>query len=372
MNFLLLAIALLISCTAGFYSVSGLVSIFSGAVWSIAIMGTVLELGKISVTVWLHRYWSETTIWLKSYLLIAIVVLMSITSLGIFGYLSRAHVGQSLKSSNAQSKISIYEVQIDSLKNSQKENQKTLQQLDDAINQVVAKSQNELGAAKALQLRNAQQKERLQLEQLNQEYQQKIDLIKQEEEPTKLELQKNEVDVGPIKYIAALIYGDNPSQNLLERAVRWVIVLLVIVFDPLAISMLLAADQQLSKDDKNEIVDDIKKRKRGRPKLNKTNQHNTMNWANKQQLTLSGKNFGPILPDNAENNSLFILTSSIPGILYKYNVKKGWVEIDKDKNSEYITDEYVNFLIKKLASNSMSVNQLTSAESIAVEKNLTK
>lgn len=242
LDHLLLIVALLISCVSGFYSISGLVSIFSGAVIPIIIMGSVLELAKVVIVLWLHANWNNTKTFLKVYLTSAIFILMIITSMGSFGFLVKSHVSQSIAGSELQSKISIIDEKINSIKNEELSNQATLSQLDNAITQVVSQSKNEEGATKALKIRNDQQKERNQINSSLKEDAEKINQLQIEKNPIQLSLEKNEIDVGPIKYVAAMIFGDNPNKNLLERAVRYLIILLVAVFDPLAIAMLLASD----------------------------------------------------------------------------------------------------------------------------------
>ena len=214
MSILILIIAILISGVAGFYSITGLTTIFGGAFWSIVVIGTVLELGKVSITLWLHQHWENTRLALKIYLTSAIVVLMGITSLGTFGYLSRAHVSQNLAGASAQSQVDSIESQITVLQQDISDNQNTLKQLDVAINQVVEHGNSESGTVRALQLRNNQQKERHTIADLVQQDRTQITALREKESPFKLQLQKTQVEVGPIKYIAALIYGDNPSPEL--------------------------------------------------------------------------------------------------------------------------------------------------------------
>jgi hypothetical protein len=242
LDYLLLIVALLISCVAGFYSISGLVSIFSGALIPVILMGGILEIAKVVNVLWLHNNWTNTKLFLKIYLSSAIFILMLITSIGIFGFLAKSHVSQSINSSEIQSKITIIDEQITGIKNDIKSNQTTLSQLDNAITQVVSQSKDENGATKALKIRNEQQKERSQINIALQSEQENINKLQVQEAPLQIALEKNEVDVGPIKYIAAMIFGDNPNKNLLERAVRYMIILLVAVFDPLAVAMLLASD----------------------------------------------------------------------------------------------------------------------------------
>ena len=105
-------IAITISSVAIYYSVAGLVAIFAAAAVPIIIMGTALEVGKLVAAVWLHRYWSRAAWWLKTYLSIAVVVLMIITSMGIFGFLSKAHVEQNLASDTVTQRIEIIEGKI--------------------------------------------------------------------------------------------------------------------------------------------------------------------------------------------------------------------------------------------------------------------
>jgi septal ring factor EnvC (AmiA/AmiB activator) len=117
--------------------------------------------------------------------------------------------------------------------------------MDEAVDQVMARSTTEGGADKAVAIRRSQQKERQRLQAEISDSQKKISALSEERAPIAAENRKVEAEVGPVKYIAALIYGDNPEANVLEKAVRWVIILIVIVFDPLALTLLLAATKSL-------------------------------------------------------------------------------------------------------------------------------
>jgi len=240
---LMLAVALCLSAVAAFYSIVGLTAIFAAAVTPIILMGSMLEVAKLTVTVWLHEYWSRARWLMKIYLCVAVVVLMIITSMGIFGFLSKAHSNQSMISGEVLAKISIYDEKIKTSKENIDANRKALKQMDEAVDQVMGRSTTETGADKAVQIRRSQQKERARLLAEIETEQKKITALNEERAPIAAEVRKVEAEVGPIKYIAALIYGDNPDGNLLERAVRWVIIMLVIVFDPLAVMMLLAATE---------------------------------------------------------------------------------------------------------------------------------
>ena len=240
---LMLVVALSLSVIAAFYSIAGLAAIFAAAVVPIVIMGSILEIAKLTVTVWLHEYWSRCRFLMKAYLVPAVVLLAFITSMGIFGFLSKAHSDQSMVSGDVLAKIAIYDEKIKIEKDTIDANRKALKQLDEAVDQVMARSTDEKGADKAVAIRRSQQKDRAQLLGEIAKSQQRITALNDERAPIAAEVRKVEAEVGPIKYIAALVYGDNPDANILERAVRLVIIILVIVFDPLAIMMLLAATE---------------------------------------------------------------------------------------------------------------------------------
>ena len=241
MAYLTLISGLLISGVAIFYSVAGLTSIFSAAVWPIIIMGVSLEVAKLVATVWVKQNWDIAPRFLKSYLLGAVAVLMVITSLGIFGFLSKAHSDQTLVSGDVQSKIAIYDEKIKIAKDNIEANRKALKQMDEAVDQVMGRSSDEKGADKAVAIRRGQQKERARLQSEITSEQKTITSLNEERAPIAAEVRKVESEVGPIKYIAAFIYGANPDANILEKAVTWVIILIVIVFDPLAVMLLLAS-----------------------------------------------------------------------------------------------------------------------------------
>ena len=243
LTYLMLTVALSLSAVAAFYSIVGLTAIFSAAVIPIIIMGSILEASKIVVTVWLHEYWRQCKLAMKMYLVPAVAILMLITSMGIFGFLSKAHSDQSLVSGDVMSRISIYDEKIKTAKDNIEAARKALRQMDEAVDQTMARSTSEEGASKASNLRRSQQRERGTLTKEIETNQKLIASLNEESAPIRAEVRKVEAEVGPIKYIAALIYGDNPDANLLERAVRWVIIILVAVFDPLAIFMLLAATE---------------------------------------------------------------------------------------------------------------------------------
>jgi hypothetical protein len=245
LSYTTLAVALSLSVIAAYYSIAGLAAIFAAAVIPIIVMGSILELGKVVVTLWLHEYWRQCRFLMKAYLVPAVAVLMLITSMGIFGFLSKAHTDQTLVSGDVQARIAIYDEKIKTERDNINANRKALKQLDDAVDQVMGRSTDERGAERSVQIRRGQQAERGRLLKEIEQSQKRITALNEERAPIAAEVRKVEAEVGPIKYIAALVYGDSADANLLEAAVRWVIILLVVVFDPLAIMMLLAATESL-------------------------------------------------------------------------------------------------------------------------------
>ena len=254
---LTLVVALALSTIAAYYSIIGLTAIFAAAVIPIIIMGSILEIAKITATVWLRRYWNKAGLLIKLYLVPAIISLAVITSMGIFGFLSKAHMDQNITTGDVQSKIAIYDEKIKTEKENIDANRKALKQMDEGVDQVLGRSTDERGAEKAVAMRRSQQKERTRLQTEILQSQKSIAELNDARAPIAAEVRKVEAEVGPIKYIAALIYGDNPDQNLLESAVRWVIILLVIVFDPLAIALVLAANQSKEWDEDTEEIKKI-------------------------------------------------------------------------------------------------------------------
>jgi len=240
-----LFIALCISAIAAWYSVIGLTAIFAGAVIPIIIMGGILEVAKITTTVWLHKYWDRASYAIRTYLTIAVVALACLTSMGIFGLLSKAHLEQGVISGDVQSSVALLDEKIKISKENIDANRRALKQLDEAVDQVMARSTTETGADKAVQIRRSQARERTRLLQEIEAEQKKISAYNEQRAPVASQLRKVEAEVGPIKYIAALVYGDNPDTTTLERAVRWVTILIVAVFDPLAIVLILAANNSI-------------------------------------------------------------------------------------------------------------------------------
>lgn len=259
---LTLLVALTLSGIAAWYSIQGLMAIFAAAVIPIAIMGGSLEIAKVVTTVWLHRYWDKAKWNLKIYLVPAVVALAFLTSMGIFGFLSKAHSDQSLVSGDVSAKIELVDEKIKIARDNIALNRQALSQMNSQVDQLLGRTDDEQGANRAVQVRRQQARERARLNREIAREQTTIQRLNEEAAPIRAEIRKVEAEVGPIKYIAALIYGDNPDSNLLERAVRWVIILIVFVFDPLALALVIAAQNSyrwldedlLNQNDDNEDV----------------------------------------------------------------------------------------------------------------------
>jgi len=247
MTTIMLVAALSLSAIAAFYSIAGLTAIFAAAVVPIIIMGGILEVSKLVVASWLYRNWEDIPFTFKSYFTTAVVILMMITSMGIFGFLSKAHLDQAVPAGDISAQVQILDDKIKTQKDNIEASRKALKQMDAQVDEKLSRSTDEKGADKAVQIRRSQAKERNNLQNDISSAQKIIVKLQEERAPIASQARKIEAEVGPIKYIAALIYGDNPESNVLEKAVRWVIIMIVLVFDPLAVLMLVAVNWSLKK-----------------------------------------------------------------------------------------------------------------------------
>jgi hypothetical protein len=264
--------AIALSGIAAYYSVIGLAQIFPGSYWPIIIMGSVLEAAKLVTVSWVYNHWKSTFSALKLYFLIAVVLLMGITSMGIFGYLSKAHIEHSSTVAPQVAKVEIYEAKIQALQTQIERNNKNLSQYDEAVDQVMGRSKDEKGAERANQIRKAQQKDRERIIAETKRLQKEIQLLTEEKFPLSLEVRKAESDLGPIKYVAEVVYGTQ-DRDLIDKAVRLVIFVIIVVFDPLAVLLLIAANQTYrrikeEKDEPEPVKKVAKKKKIDTPPTN--------------------------------------------------------------------------------------------------------
>jgi len=194
-------------------------------------MGSTLELAKLTAASWLYRNWKITPIILKTYFIISITLLMSITSLGIFGGLSKAHIDSTLD-------YGANSIEVKSLTQQEK-------MIQNRLDYLLARAKDPAIASDKLdrQIQTTQKE-------LNDISKKKLPLLKEENKLT--------VDVGPIKYVAQLIYGD--VDDGIDKAVRLVIMLIMVVFDPLAVLLLISANISLRQhENESEKISNIKK-----------------------------------------------------------------------------------------------------------------
>ena len=234
--------AISISVIAAGYSIMGLATLFAGAVIPIIAMGSALEVGKLVAASWLYNNWRNPLVpqSIKAYLTSAVVVLIFITSMGIFGFLSKAHLDQVQPVSSNIIKIELLDKQINQQQIIIDRSQKTLDQLDRALDKYIDMEY----VTRGLKERKKQEEERNLLTTTINEASDKIAELTLQKSELALEQDKIEAEVGPIKYIAELIYGDEAKDHF-DKAVRWVIIVLIFVFDPLAVLLLIAANISL-------------------------------------------------------------------------------------------------------------------------------
>jgi hypothetical protein len=246
---LLVLAALAITSVAGYFSILGLMAIFPASPIAVAAMGGSLEFAKLITASWVYRNWSTANKLLKSYFVIAIVVLSFITSMGVFGYLSRAHIEHTTVGGSAQIKIE----QLESQKTSAERRLKNAQTSLDTLDRLTT-GENILDANF---IRNRQKRERASLNKEITSATADIQTVETDLIPLKTENLKLEAEVGPIKYIAELFYGSGDNATV-DKAVRMMIITLIFVFDPLAILLVIAANISilgLTKKEETGIID---------------------------------------------------------------------------------------------------------------------
>ncbi len=217
--------AISISIISGYYSIIGLTTIFAGAFWPVVIMGSFLELGKIVTTNWLYMNWDIAPKLIKIYLIIAILILMFITSMGIFGFLSKAHIDQTTNQGDNVDEISLIEQKVSFEQDKINDSKVVLQQLDESVQKLVNNDRIR-GEDGAIAIRKAQKEERKELTSVIEDSMKTISNYKMELNELQKTQRQMEAEVGPLKYIAELIYGED-AKNHFESSVRAVIILLV-------------------------------------------------------------------------------------------------------------------------------------------------
>ena len=234
--------AISISLIAAGYSILGLATLFAGAYVPIIAMGSALEVGKLVAASWLYHNWRRNIPKsLKAYLFTSIIVLIFITSVGIFGFLSKAHLDQVKPTAGNTEQIALIDKKIKQEEKIIERAEKTLNQLDKALDVYIDKEY----VSRGLKERNKQKEERDLLNKSIDESMAKIADLNNSKSSINIEQLKLEADVGPLKYVAELIYGDNAKDHF-DSAVRIIILILIFVFDPLAVLLLIAANISLN------------------------------------------------------------------------------------------------------------------------------
>ena len=235
-NVLALTAGIAISAISAWYSIVGLTAIFAGAFWSIVIMGATLEIGKIVTATYLYRNWKSLSLLITTYFISAVMILMAITSMGTFGYLSKAHIEHTSDSQNIDAKLE----RIDQMITRERERivraERVQSQLDASINSLIEQKYVVVG----LEARRKQESERKDIAERIREYQTTIDKLTDEKIPLQQSMRDARREVGPIRYVAELIYGSSDTE-LMERSIRGIIILLVLVLDPLAILLIMVS-----------------------------------------------------------------------------------------------------------------------------------
>ena len=235
-NVLALTAGIAISAISAWYSIVGLTAIFAGAFWSIVIMGATLEVGKIITVTYLYRNWKSLSLLITTYFISAVMILMAITSMGTFGYLSKAHIENTSDSQNIDAKLE----RIDQMITRERERivraERVQSQLDASINSLIDQKYVVIG----LEARRKQESERKDIAERIREYQTTIDKLTDEKIPLQQSMRDARREVGPIRYVAELIYGSSDTE-LMEKSIRGIIILLVLVLDPLAILLIMVS-----------------------------------------------------------------------------------------------------------------------------------
>jgi len=244
LTYLTLISGISLSIIAAGYSIIGLAALFAGATTAIYAMGGALEVAKLVMASWLYNNWKSPLLpkSIKYYLTSAVVVLIFITSVGIFGFLSKAHLDQVVPENNNALQIQIIDEQIEQRQNTISRSQTQLEKMDElVINTTEETSWFSSSSQRAIDERNNQREERLLLEKTIDESLNKINELSDKKAGIRTEQLKLEADLGPIKYVAEFIYGDE-AENHFDKAVRIIIIILIFVFDPVAVLMLISAN----------------------------------------------------------------------------------------------------------------------------------
>jgi len=239
MKWLTLFTSLTLAATAAYFSIVGLMTIFSGAALSIAFMASVLEFGKIVSAAWLHYEWDRINNLVRTYFTTAVIVLMLITSMGIFGYLSKAHIDASVTSDSYSLEASIVDKRLEG-KQLQLDNLTgRLESLDYVLQTSQPKDRNYVNKVQTTERNEINAEIDILVDEIVALNEQKMPILRQQLD--------QEAELGPVKYIADMIYGDD-AESYYDNAVRWIILTIIFVFDPLAIMLLIVSTAAFKRD----------------------------------------------------------------------------------------------------------------------------
>ena len=266
--------AVIVSAVSAYFSVTGIRIIFSGAILGATLMGASLEFAKITATVWLYTWWNKSSRLLRYYLIFAILALILVSSIGIYGYLAKAYVGQRNPGQEIKNRIERINQSIEREENAISQAEGALEQLDVVIDRLFELDYLGYGIDK----RNEQKPEREALKGTIDEAEDEISTLLDERFTLQNQFDDFSVDVGPIEYIAVLLYGEENAESNFDNAVRVLIVLLVLVFDPFAVLLMVCGN--ISIDRSRGRKGNTRRKRKIIPKTKKGSKKNSNNKKN--------------------------------------------------------------------------------------------
>ena len=225
--------SLLVAGVAAYFSVIGLATIFAGSYWPVVVMAGVLEIGKLVTAGFLHLRWSDINRAMRYYLMTSVVVLMLITSLGIFGFLAKANIEQTLQGDSYSLELSILDKRLDAKEKELGRFEERLANLDFIIDTARPEDRNYID--------RRQRDERAQIATDIDLVVSEIVQLNEEKMPIQREQLVQEGEIGPIKYVAEMLYGEDVAKDKLDNAARILIFFIIFAFDPLAVLLLVAS-----------------------------------------------------------------------------------------------------------------------------------
>ena len=225
--------SLLVAGVAAYFSVIGLATIFAGSYWPVVVMAGVLEIGKLVTAGFLHLRWSDINRAMRYYLMTSVVVLMLITSLGIFGFLAKANIEQTLQGDSYSLELSILDKRLDAKEKELGRFEERLANLDFIIDTARPEDRNYID--------RRQRDERAQIATDIDLVVSEIVELNEEKMPIQREQLVQEGEIGPIKYVAEMLYGEDVAKDKLDNAARILIFFIIFAFDPLAVLLLVAS-----------------------------------------------------------------------------------------------------------------------------------